>query len=120
MLTRLSVHCAERIVAASNSNGFEKSSAHFAPGYALRNRLMIFFTRDRTLSTVSFTTLLLFLNPLRTAFYPGMRSPSTGSSRASPSSPAPLIPFPEPPKKLQGTSPTSRHSLHLVLPIPVI
>ncbi len=32
MLTRLSVHCAERIVATSNSIGFEKSSSQCASG----------------------------------------------------------------------------------------
>ena len=34
MLTRASVHCAERIVATSNSYGFEKSSSQVASGYA--------------------------------------------------------------------------------------
>src|SRR5215467_13075312 len=38
MLTRSSVHCAERIVATSNSNGFEWFSEHFAPGYARLSR----------------------------------------------------------------------------------
>src|ERR1700722_4433247 len=45
MLTRASVHCAERMVATSSSHGLRCSSAQVAPGYAFCKPAMIFAMR---------------------------------------------------------------------------
>src|ERR671935_199956 len=45
MFTRSSVHCAERIVATSSSNGVRNSSAMVASGYARASRSRIFLAR---------------------------------------------------------------------------
>src|SRR5689334_5548141 len=45
MLTRLSVHCALRIVATSSSYGLRKSSAQCASGYSADKRSKIFGAR---------------------------------------------------------------------------
>src|ERR1044071_10398010 len=45
MLTRSSVHCAERMVPTSNSSGFEKFKLHRASGYSFLRRAIIFCVR---------------------------------------------------------------------------
>src|SRR5436309_5563576 len=45
MLTRASVHCADRIVATTSSNALVRCNAQVASGYSRFRRAMIFFAR---------------------------------------------------------------------------
>src|ERR1017187_9999319 len=65
MLTRLSVHCAERIVATKSSSGLAWFNSQCAPGYAFCKPAMTFFVRaifaaldSRAMTGESLTTKL--------------------------------------------------------------